>query len=34
LEEEGYQITTASDGLKGFELTQNGNFDLILLDVA
>ena len=32
LEEEGYQITTASDGLKGFELTQNGNFDLILLD--
>lgn len=32
LEEEGYQITTASDGLKGFELIQNGNFDLILLD--
>ena len=32
LEEEGYQITTASDGLKGFELTQKGNFDLILLD--
>jgi DNA-binding response OmpR family regulator len=32
LEEEGYQITTALDGLKGFELAQNGNFDLILLD--
>jgi DNA-binding response OmpR family regulator len=32
LEEEGYQITTASDGLKGFELTQKENFDLILLD--
>lgn len=32
LEEEGYQITTASDGLKGFELTQKRNFDLILLD--
>ena len=32
LEEEGYQITTVLDGLKGFELAQNGNFDLILLD--
>lgn len=32
LEEEGYQITSALDGLKGFELAQNGNFDLILLD--
>lgn len=32
LEEEGYQITTASDGLIGFELTQNQQFDLILLD--
>jgi DNA-binding response OmpR family regulator len=32
LEEEGYQITSAADGLKGFELTQNQNFDLILLD--
>lgn len=31
LEEEGYQITTASDGLIGFELTQNQQFDLILL---
>lgn len=32
LEEEGYRITTANDGLKGFELTQNHQFDLILLD--
>jgi len=32
LEEEGYHITTALDGLKGFEMAQNGNFDLILLD--
>jgi DNA-binding response OmpR family regulator len=32
LEEEGYQITTASDGLKGFELFQKNNFDLVLLD--
>lgn len=32
LEEEGYTITSASDGLKGFELTQKHNFDLILLD--
>lgn len=32
LEEEGYQVTTANDGSKGFELTQNQKFDLILLD--
>lgn len=32
LEEEGYKITSASDGLKGFELIQKENFDLILLD--
>ncbi|MFV8378690.1 response regulator transcription factor [Flavobacterium sp. LB3R33] len=32
LEEEGYTITSASDGLEGFELTQKNNFDLILLD--
>jgi DNA-binding response OmpR family regulator len=32
LEEEGYQITTASDGAKGFELVQEHQFDLILLD--
>lgn len=32
LEEEGYKITTASDGSKGFELIQEHKFDLILLD--
>jgi DNA-binding response OmpR family regulator len=32
LEEEGYQITSASDGLQGFELIQKQHFDLILLD--
>ena len=32
LQEEDYQITTANDGLKGFELVQNQQFDLILLD--
>ena len=32
LEEEGYTITTAFDGVKGFELSQKENFDLILLD--
>ncbi len=32
LEEEGYQITSVSDGLKGFEITQKEHFDLILLD--
>ncbi|KUJ63001.1 two-component system response regulator [Flavobacteriaceae bacterium CRH] len=32
LQEEGYQVTTANDGSKGFELTQNHQFDLILLD--
>lgn len=32
LEEEGYEITTAFDGLIGLELAQNENFDLILLD--
>lgn len=32
LEEEGYKITSASDGLEGFEFTQKENFDLILLD--
>lgn len=30
--EEGYQITTAADGSKGFELVQEQKFDLILLD--
>jgi DNA-binding response OmpR family regulator len=32
LEEEGYKITTAFDGLQGFELVQDNSFDLILLD--
>ena len=32
LEEEGYQITSVSDGLKGFEIIQKEDFDLILLD--
>lgn len=32
LEEEGYVITTASDGLMGLELFKKHHFDLILLD--
>ncbi|WP_366183400.1 response regulator transcription factor [Flavobacterium ovatum] len=32
LEEEGYQITTASDGMAGLELAQKEKFDLLLLD--
>ena len=32
LEEEGYQISSAADGLQGFEIIQKQNFDLILLD--
>lgn len=32
LEEEGYTVTSASDGLQGFDLFQKNNFDLILLD--
>jgi DNA-binding response OmpR family regulator len=32
LEEEGYEIATAYDGLMGLELAQKENFDLILLD--
>ncbi|MBF7091702.1 response regulator transcription factor [Flavobacterium sp. ALJ2] len=32
LEEEGYKITTAADGVAGFELTQKQKYDLILLD--
>ena len=32
LEEEGYEITTAADGLIGLEIAQKENFDLILLD--
>ncbi|MCC9019989.1 response regulator transcription factor [Flavobacterium lipolyticum] len=32
LQEEGYQITTANDGSKAFELIHSQHFDLILLD--
>ncbi|RZJ54484.1 MAG: response regulator transcription factor [Flavobacterium sp.] len=32
LQEEGYKVTTANDGSKGFELVQTQQFDLILLD--
>jgi DNA-binding response OmpR family regulator len=32
LEEEGYNVTCASDGLQGFELVQKQHFDLIILD--
>lgn len=32
LQEEGYLVTVANDGSKGFELIQNQKFDLILLD--
>jgi DNA-binding response OmpR family regulator len=32
LEEEGYKVTCASDGLQGFDLVQQQHFDLILLD--
>lgn len=32
LEEEEYEISTASDGLMAFELAQKENFDLILMD--
>ena len=32
LEEEGYTVTSATDGAKGFELIQMTGFDLILLD--
>lgn len=32
LEEEGYEVATATNGLMAFELTQKESFDLILLD--
>ena len=32
LEEEGYEISTALDGLSGFELFKKESFDLVLLD--
>lgn len=33
LEEEGYEITTASDGEKGLELLLNESYELVLLDL-
>ena len=33
LENEGYQVETAFDGLAAVELARNGNFDLIILDL-
>ncbi|HEX7712873.1 MAG TPA: response regulator transcription factor [Bacillota bacterium] len=32
LEKSGYIVDTATDGEKGLELAQNGNYDLIILD--
>ena len=32
LEEEGYQVSSATNGLDGFKLFQNEKFDLVLLD--
>lgn len=32
LEEEGYQVSAATNGLDGFKLFQNEKFDLVLLD--
>ena len=32
LEEEGYEVATATNGLMAFEMTQKESFDLILLD--
>src|ERR1043166_9424039 len=33
LESEGFEVTSASDGKKGFDLAASDNFDLIILDV-
>jgi len=33
LEDAGYFVTTADDGMDGFALWQSGDFDLVLLDV-
>lgn len=33
LEKEGYQVTSANDGLTGFELAVKGTFDFLILDV-
>src|ERR1043166_1869015 len=33
LESEGFEVTSASDGKKGFDLAASDNFDLMILDV-
>ncbi len=33
LESEGFEVTSANDGKKGFDMALSGNFDLIILDV-
>ena len=33
LNHEGYEVDKAFDGRSGFEMAQNGNYDLMLLDV-
>ncbi|MDT2756340.1 response regulator transcription factor [Enterococcus asini] len=33
LEKEGYQVTSATDGITGFELALSGNFDFLILDI-
>jgi len=33
LESEGFEVTSATDGKKGFDAAVTGNFDLIILDV-
>lgn len=33
LESEGYQVSTAADGLQGLELASKGSFDVLLLDL-
>lgn len=33
LTDEGYEVATAADGTRGFELARTGRFDLIVLDV-
>jgi len=33
LRKEGYEVTVAKDGVEGFKLAQNGDFELVLLDL-
>lgn len=33
LEKEGYQVTSATDGIEGYELALNHSFDFLILDV-